>query len=154
MQRFGQDLRLPARRLMKQLVFILIAVSTLALSAGFAQIKAITIRLGNPNEMQPRNLKTEQVTYNGRKALRVAMALEKRFQLRPLFQLHGGRAALTKKTSRDDYLAWFPFCSIQPSRTLNNNVLNSTIKFQTIISLIKRNCGLHFSLPASRQAIL
>jgi len=49
MQRFGQDLRFRARRLMKQPVFIWIAVSTLALSAGFTQIKTTTIRLDNPN---------------------------------------------------------------------------------------------------------
>jgi len=70
MQRLWRDPRFRARRLMKQLMFILIAVWTLALSTGFTQIKTTTIPLDNPNELQPRNVKTEQVTYKGRKALR------------------------------------------------------------------------------------
>jgi len=65
MQRLGQGLRLRARRLIKRPVFILTAVSTLALSAGFTQVKTITIPLDDLNEMQPRNVKTEQVTYKG-----------------------------------------------------------------------------------------
>jgi len=55
---------------MKQSVITLIAVLALAFSLGFTQIKTTTIALDNPNEMQPRNVKTEQVTYKGRKALR------------------------------------------------------------------------------------
>src|SRR5262252_6700556 len=71
MQGLWRDPRFRARRLMKQPMFILIAVWTLALSTGFTQIKTATIPLDNPNELQPRNVKTEQVTYKGRKALRV-----------------------------------------------------------------------------------
>jgi len=71
MQGLGQDLRFRARRLMKQPMFILIAVPTLALSTGYTQVKTTTVQLDNPSEMQPRNVKTEQVTYKGRKALRV-----------------------------------------------------------------------------------
>src|SRR5262245_45400684 len=71
MQGLGKELRFRARRLMKQPLFILIAVSTLALSTGFTQVKTTAIPLDNPSEMQPRNVKTEQVTYKGRKALRV-----------------------------------------------------------------------------------
>src|SRR5262249_49687967 len=74
MQKLWQDLRFHARRLMKQLMFTLIAVSTLAMSTGFTQVKTTTIPLDNPSEMQPRNVKTEQVTYKGRKALRVTDA--------------------------------------------------------------------------------
>jgi hypothetical protein len=59
---------------MKQPMFILIAVWTLTLSTGFTQIKTTTIPLDNPNELQPRNVKTEQVTYKGRKALRATDA--------------------------------------------------------------------------------
>ncbi len=70
----SQDLRIHARRLMKQPIFILIVVLTLALSTGFTQVKTTTIPLDNPSEMQPRNVKTEQVTYKGRKALRVTDA--------------------------------------------------------------------------------
>src|SRR5262249_42002795 len=66
-----QDLRLHARRLMKHPMFILVVVLTPAVCAGFTQVKSTTISLDNPSEMQPRNVKTEQVTYKGRKALRV-----------------------------------------------------------------------------------
>ena len=76
MQRLRQDLRFHARRLMKQPMFILIAVLALALSTGFTQVKPTTIPLDNPGEMQPRNVKTEQVTYKGRKALRVTDAAQ------------------------------------------------------------------------------
>ncbi len=74
MQKLWQDLRFHARRLMKQPLFILIAVLTLALSTGFKQVNTTTIPLDNLNEMQPLNVKTEQVTFKGRKALRVADA--------------------------------------------------------------------------------
>ena len=65
---------LKARSLMQQPVFILIAVLALALSTGFTQNKTITIPLDNLNEMDPRNVKMEQVTYKGRKALRASDA--------------------------------------------------------------------------------
>lgn len=74
MQRLRQDRRFRARWLLKQPVFILIAVLTLALSTGFTQVEPTNIPLDNPSEMQPRNVKTEQVTYKGRKALRVTDA--------------------------------------------------------------------------------
>jgi hypothetical protein len=69
-----QNLLFHALRLKKQPMFILIAVLTLALNAGFTQVKTTTIPLDNPSEMQPRNVKTEHVTYKGRKALRVTDA--------------------------------------------------------------------------------
>jgi hypothetical protein len=59
---------------MKQPMLTTVAVLTLALSTGFTQGKTTTIPLDNPSEMQPRNVKTEQVTYMGRKALRVTDA--------------------------------------------------------------------------------
>ena len=43
----------------------------LGAATGLTQVKTRTIPLDNLNEMQPRNVKTEQVTYKGRKALRV-----------------------------------------------------------------------------------
>ena len=55
---------------MKQPVMMLVAVVALTLSLGGTQNKT-TIVLDNFNEMQLRNVKTEQVTYKGRKALRV-----------------------------------------------------------------------------------
>lgn len=59
---------------MKQPVMMLVAVAALTLSMGFTQNKTTTIALDNFNEMQPRNVKTEHVTYKGRKALRVTDA--------------------------------------------------------------------------------
>ena len=74
MQTLWQHLRFKARSLTKQTVFILIAVLALALSTGFTQNKTITIPLDNLNEMDPHNVKMEQVTYKGRKALRASDA--------------------------------------------------------------------------------
>ncbi|HZS05586.1 MAG TPA: family 16 glycoside hydrolase [Blastocatellia bacterium] len=74
MQNHWPHLRFHARRLMKQPMFILIAVLTPALSTGFTQVRPATIPLDNPDELQPRNVKTEVVTYKGRKALRVTDA--------------------------------------------------------------------------------
>jgi len=55
-------------------MFILTATLTLALSMGFTQVKTTTIPLDSSSEMRLRNVKTEQVTYKGRKALRVTDA--------------------------------------------------------------------------------
>ena len=74
MQRLCQELRFRARKLIKQPGVLLIALLTLALSTGFTQVKPTTVSLDNPSEMQFRNVKTEQVTYKGRKALRVTDA--------------------------------------------------------------------------------
>ena len=74
MQRLCQELRFRARKLIKQPGVLLIALLTMALSTGFTQVKPTTVSLDNPSEMQFRNVKTEQVTYKGRKALRVTDA--------------------------------------------------------------------------------
>ncbi len=74
MQRLWQELRFAAHRLMKQPMFVLIVVLMLALGTGFTQVKPTPIPLDNPNELQPRNVKMEQVTYKGRKALRATDA--------------------------------------------------------------------------------
>src|SRR5215475_12378742 len=50
------------------LVLIVFVMSTMT---GLAQVKRKTIPLNDPNQMQKRNVKTEQVTFKGRKALRV-----------------------------------------------------------------------------------
>jgi hypothetical protein len=65
-----QDLRFRVRRLMKQHGLILIAILTLAMGAGFTQVKTTTIPLED-FKMQSRNVRTEWVTYKGRRALRV-----------------------------------------------------------------------------------
>jgi len=69
-----RNLCFSTRRLMKQPDLIIIAVLTVVLSTAFTQVKPTTIPLDNPSEMQARNVKMEQVTYKGRKALRVADA--------------------------------------------------------------------------------
>jgi hypothetical protein len=74
MQRLRQDRHFRVCRLMKQPGFILMTVLTIVLATGFTQVKTTTIRLDNPSEMQPRNVKTEQVDYKGRKALRATDA--------------------------------------------------------------------------------
>src|SRR5262245_1669516 len=70
MQTLLQNLRPGARMLGKRPGFIWMAALTLVLSAGFTQVKTTTIPLDNPSEMQPHNVKMEQVTYKGRRALR------------------------------------------------------------------------------------
>jgi hypothetical protein len=74
MQKLWQAKPFGACELMKQPVMMLVAVVALTLSMWFTQNKATTISLDNFNEMQFRNVKTEQVTYKGRKALRVTDA--------------------------------------------------------------------------------
>jgi hypothetical protein len=74
MQDRWPSLPIQIRRCTTQAGCILIAVSTVALSAGFTQVKSTNIPLDHPGDMQPRNVKIEQVTYKGRKALLVADA--------------------------------------------------------------------------------
>jgi hypothetical protein len=57
---------------MRKRSFLLLAA--LAFSTGFTQDKTTTIALDNPSELQPRNVKMEQVTYKGKKALRAVDA--------------------------------------------------------------------------------
>jgi hypothetical protein len=70
MQGLWQCLRLRVGRLMKQPVSILIVISTLALSTGFTQVKTTTIPFDDL-KMHSSHVKTEWVTYKGRKALRM-----------------------------------------------------------------------------------
>ena len=74
MRRLGQDRPSPMRRLMKQPGALLMATLMLAAGSAFAQVNPAPIPLDNPSEMQARNVKTEQVTHKGRKALRAADA--------------------------------------------------------------------------------
>jgi len=95
MHTFCADPLFPARRLMKQRMFMPIAVLTLASSTGFTQVKTATIPLDKLDEMQPRNVKTEQVTYKGRKALRVTDAA-------PVNVADGIQLVILKKTEFKD----------------------------------------------------
>src|SRR5262245_34503066 len=81
--------------LMKQPMSVLIPVFILALSTGFTQIKTTAITLDNPTEMQLRNVKTEQVDYKGRKALRVTDAA-------PANTLNGDQLVILNKTELQD----------------------------------------------------
>jgi hypothetical protein len=65
------DLHFRVRGLMKQPCVLLIAVLPVAFGTGFTQVTTGKISLDSLNEMQARNVKTEPVTYKGRKALRV-----------------------------------------------------------------------------------
>ncbi len=71
MQRLWQVRHFCAGRLLKQSGFFLFAMLTLSLGNGFAQVKTTPIPLDNLSKLQSRNVKTEQVTYKGRAALRV-----------------------------------------------------------------------------------
>ena len=62
------------RGLGKQQHFFMIVAAALLLGAGFTQVKSRTIALDALNEMQPRNVRAERVTYKGKAALRVADA--------------------------------------------------------------------------------
>jgi hypothetical protein len=79
MQTLWQNSRSGAIRCLSLFVILLAAVAALSAGAGLPQGKTpqgktMTIALNNPSEMQPRNVKMEQVTYKGRKALRVTDA--------------------------------------------------------------------------------
>lgn len=71
MQKFWQDRHFCAGRFLKQSGLFLLAMWALSVGNGFAQVKSTTIPLDVPTEMNLRNVKTEQVTHKGRKALRV-----------------------------------------------------------------------------------
>lgn len=70
MQRLWQKFRFVEPMPMKQPLFVLITVLTLTLGTGFTQVKTGTIPLDDL-KLQSSNVKTEWVTYKGRRALRV-----------------------------------------------------------------------------------
>ena len=70
MRRLWQVLRLGACGLMKRLGLLLLVILPLSSDAGFTQVKTGAIPLQDL-KMQPRNVRTEWVTYKGRRALRV-----------------------------------------------------------------------------------
>ena len=53
-------------------IFVSLALLSVFFVVSFAQVKPVTISLDNPEDLLARNVKTEQVTYKGRKALRVS----------------------------------------------------------------------------------
>jgi hypothetical protein len=57
-----------------KIALVLMTLLHVPLGVGFTQLKPSTIPLDNPNDMQLRNVKMEQVTYKGRRALRVTDA--------------------------------------------------------------------------------
>jgi hypothetical protein len=71
MQTQWQDVHYDVVRWLKRPGFILIALLTPVLSAGFTQVATRAIPLDAPGAMQSRNVKAERVTYKGRAALRV-----------------------------------------------------------------------------------
>lgn len=75
--------------------FRLIAILALALSTGFTQSTTGTISLDALDEMQTRNVKTERVTYKGRRALRVTDAA-------PANVVDGERLVILSKTEFQD----------------------------------------------------
>jgi len=66
-----QGIRFSCQKLINKAAFAAIALSTLVFAAGFIQSNARTISLDALSDMQTRNVKTESLTYKGRKALRV-----------------------------------------------------------------------------------
>jgi 3-keto-disaccharide hydrolase len=66
-----QRLRIPRRSLVNQHGFIAIALAALVFVAGFRQNNDRAIPLDAPGDMRSRNVRTELVTYKGRRALRV-----------------------------------------------------------------------------------
>ena len=69
-----QEPNTPTARSSQRFVLLLLTGGLLFLSAGFTQKTVTSISLDNLDEMQLRNVKAEQVTYKGRKAIRVADA--------------------------------------------------------------------------------
>ncbi len=90
-----QDLLLPCARIDEKPFVLLIAISPLAFGTGFTQGTTGTISLDALNEMQARNVKTELVTYKGRKALRVT-------DTAPATVVDGDRYVILSKTDFRD----------------------------------------------------
>ena len=57
-----------------QIPFLVALVFFLSADSALTQVKTGTVRLDAPDELKSRNVKTEMVTYKGRRALRVADA--------------------------------------------------------------------------------
>ena len=57
-----------------QIPFLVALVFFLSAESALTQVKTGTVRLDAPDELKSRNVKTEMVTYKGRRALRVADA--------------------------------------------------------------------------------
>ena len=74
MQTLWHNSRSRTIRCLSPFVILLAAVAALSAGAGLPQGKTMTIALDHPSELQPRHVKMEQVTYQGRKALRVTDA--------------------------------------------------------------------------------
>lgn len=76
-------------------VFSLLTLLSVFLVVSFAQVKPVTIPLDNPSDLQPRNVKTEIITYKGKKALQVSDAA-------PANVPDGIQLVILKKTEFED----------------------------------------------------
>lgn len=95
MQSVGPDPRPGVRRLTARLAVLLIAMVPPALGAGFTRVETRRITLDALDQMQSRNVRTEQVTYKGRAALRVT-------DTAPATVVDGERLVILSKTAFQD----------------------------------------------------
>jgi len=78
-----------------KVTFALLMLVSVVFGVSFAQVKPTTISLDDPSDLQPRNVKTDHVTYKGKKALRVSDAA-------PVDATDGIQLVILKKTDFQD----------------------------------------------------
>ena len=95
MQRLESSRHLRTHRLPTRLGVLLLAILPLTSGAGFTQVSNRRIPLDALDQMQPRNVRTERVTYKGRAALRVT-------DTAPATVADGERLVILSKTAFQD----------------------------------------------------
>ena len=95
MHRSCQKRHIGGRILIKQRIFWQVVMLMLPLASGFSQVKPNTIPLENSNDVQLSNVRTENVKYKGRRALRVSDAASNNAE-------EGTRLVILKKTEIQD----------------------------------------------------